>query len=93
MFRFCQHCSSELPLVAQRSEAPAGDHGERGAAGLALPPGLPRRRGKQVPGGNRSGVGEINTLPTPNPPHTELAQNILSNTKGNLSYTKPQPQE
>lgn len=37
-------------------------------------------------------MGEISTLPS-DPPHTELAQNILSNTKGDLSYTKSQPQE
>lgn len=27
----------------------------------------------------------------PGPPHTQLAQNILSNTKGDLSYAKSEP--
>lgn len=37
-----------------------------------------------------TGMGETRAL-LPDPPHTELAQNILSNTKGDLSYAKSEP--
>ena len=37
-----------------------------------------------------TGTGETRTLLS-DPPHTELAQNILSNTKGDLSYAKSEP--
>lgn len=44
-----------------------------------------RRHGPAAPWSPHTGTGETRTLLS-DPPHTELAQNVLSNTKGDLSY-------
>ena len=49
-----------------------------------------RRHGPAAPWSPHTGTGETRTLLS-DPPHTELAQNVLSNTKGDLSYANSEP--